>query len=195
MPGTRSPGLLARRRLLKSITLGGGMATAVRAVPQSWRQPVIDSVVLPVHAQTSGYTCAIPFSFSFSATSSTPTIANTYNGTQEAAGPFTGDCNKVGALAFVLSPLQIVVSDAGSGNYNVQYNVGGENIWTRTLPIQVGIEVKFLVVRETSFGVDFPALEETTYALTVDLPGAGASISGQANGLLRVNENATKFGP
>lgn len=193
MPATRSPRLLARRRLLKSLTVGGGMATAVKAVPEVWRRPVIDSVILPVHAQTSGYTCAIPFSFSFSAASNTPAIANTYDGTQQAAGPFTGDCNKVGGLGFVQSPLQIVVSDAGGGNYNVQYNVGGGNIWTRNLPIQVGVEAKILVVRKTSFG-GFPALEEATYALTVDLPGTGASISGQANGLLHVNE-AAKFGP
>ncbi|MGA8258776.1 MAG: hypothetical protein WB783_01030 [Arenicellales bacterium] len=41
-----------RRRLLKALTLGGGAVT-VSKLPASWSKPVTESVMLPVHAQTS----------------------------------------------------------------------------------------------------------------------------------------------
>lgn len=45
------PGL--RRRLLKSILVASGAATTASALPEAWVRPVVDSVMLPVHAQTS----------------------------------------------------------------------------------------------------------------------------------------------
>lgn len=46
----------ARRRLLKAIAGGGGLAYSNAALPRNWSRPVIDSVVLPAHAQTTGVT-------------------------------------------------------------------------------------------------------------------------------------------
>ncbi len=43
----------ARRHLLKAIASGGTIATAATLVPSSWVKPVINSVTLPAHAQTS----------------------------------------------------------------------------------------------------------------------------------------------
>lgn len=43
-----------RRKLLKSIAAGSGAVIAGRSLPESWSRPVVDSVLLPVHAQTSG---------------------------------------------------------------------------------------------------------------------------------------------
>jgi hypothetical protein len=43
-----------RRQLLKAIALGGGAVVAVKILPESWTTPVIDTVMLPVHAQASG---------------------------------------------------------------------------------------------------------------------------------------------
>jgi len=43
-----------RRRLLKLLGTGGGLASAVTVIPQRWSRPVVDSVMLPVHAQSSG---------------------------------------------------------------------------------------------------------------------------------------------
>lgn len=43
-----------RRKLLKSIAAGSGAVLAGRSLPESWSRPVVDSVMLPGHAQTSG---------------------------------------------------------------------------------------------------------------------------------------------
>ena len=42
-----------RRKLLKSIAAGSGAVIAGKSLPESWSKPVVDSVILPVHAQTS----------------------------------------------------------------------------------------------------------------------------------------------
>lgn len=42
-----------RRRLLKALTLGGGAVTITK-LPATWSKPVLESVMLPAHAQTSG---------------------------------------------------------------------------------------------------------------------------------------------
>lgn len=44
-----------RRDLLKALTLGGGAVTVTK-LPAQWTTPVVDSVVLPAHAQTTGPT-------------------------------------------------------------------------------------------------------------------------------------------
>lgn len=41
----------SRRRLLKALGLGGGTAT-VSQLPSAWSKPIVESVVLPAHAQT-----------------------------------------------------------------------------------------------------------------------------------------------
>ncbi len=44
----------ARRRVLKTLAAGGGVVVAGKTLPQSWYKPVVETVVLPAHAQTSG---------------------------------------------------------------------------------------------------------------------------------------------
>lgn len=43
----------SRRKLLKSLAVGSGAVVAGKALPESWSRPVVDSMVLPAHAQTS----------------------------------------------------------------------------------------------------------------------------------------------
>lgn len=43
----------SRRKLLKSIAAGTGTVIAGKSLPESWSRPVVDSVILPAHAQTS----------------------------------------------------------------------------------------------------------------------------------------------
>jgi len=43
----------SRRKLLKSIAAGSGAVVAGKSLPESWSKPVVDSVMLPAHAETS----------------------------------------------------------------------------------------------------------------------------------------------
>lgn len=43
----------SRRKLLKSIAAGSGAVIAGKSLPETWSRPVVDSVILPSHAQTS----------------------------------------------------------------------------------------------------------------------------------------------
>ncbi len=42
----------SRRKLLKSIAAGSGAVVAGKSLPESWSKPIVDSVLLPVHAET-----------------------------------------------------------------------------------------------------------------------------------------------
>ena len=43
----------SRRKLLKSVAAGSGAVIAGKSLPDNWTKPVVDSVMLPAHAQTS----------------------------------------------------------------------------------------------------------------------------------------------
>lgn len=43
----------SRRKLLKSLAAGSGAIVAGKSLPESWSRPVVDSVMLPAHAETS----------------------------------------------------------------------------------------------------------------------------------------------
>ncbi len=47
----------SRRKLLKSIATGSGAVVAGKSLPESWIKPVIDTVLLPAHAQASSFSC------------------------------------------------------------------------------------------------------------------------------------------
>ncbi len=42
----------SRRKLLKSIAAGSGAIVAGKTLPEAWTKPVVDAVMLPVHAAT-----------------------------------------------------------------------------------------------------------------------------------------------
>ena len=43
----------SRRQILRSIVAGGGVATSTKFLPDTWTQPVIDTVLVPSHGQSS----------------------------------------------------------------------------------------------------------------------------------------------
>jgi hypothetical protein len=49
----------SRRKLLKSIAAGSGAVIAGKSLPENWSRPVVDSVMLPAHAETSPPPCDI----------------------------------------------------------------------------------------------------------------------------------------
>ena len=46
----------SRRKLLKSIAIGSGAVITGKSLPEKWARPVVDSVLLPAHAQASQLT-------------------------------------------------------------------------------------------------------------------------------------------
>jgi len=48
-----------RRKLLKSIAAGSGAIVVGKNLPESWSKPVVNSVMLPAHAQTSDYSYSL----------------------------------------------------------------------------------------------------------------------------------------
>lgn len=44
---------ISKRKLIKSIAVGSGAIVAGKSLPESWSKPIVDSVMLPAHAQTS----------------------------------------------------------------------------------------------------------------------------------------------
>ena len=44
----------ARRRILKTLVTGGSALTASKVTPDQWIKPVVESVIIPSHAQTTG---------------------------------------------------------------------------------------------------------------------------------------------
>ena len=44
----------SRRKLLKTAVVGGGVLGASKAMPEKWSKPVVDSVLIPTHAATTG---------------------------------------------------------------------------------------------------------------------------------------------
>ncbi|MGH1539544.1 MAG: hypothetical protein ACRBHB_03915 [Arenicella sp.] len=44
---------LTRRNMLKKATVATSAASIIAIMPKSWKKPVLDSVILPAHAQTS----------------------------------------------------------------------------------------------------------------------------------------------
>ena len=53
----------SRRKLLKSIAAGSGAIVAGKSLPESWSRPIVDSVMLPAHAQTSPTPPAATYEF------------------------------------------------------------------------------------------------------------------------------------
>ncbi len=43
----------SRRRLIKAVAGSGGIIVGAKVVPREWTKPVVDSVILPAHAQAS----------------------------------------------------------------------------------------------------------------------------------------------
>lgn len=43
-----------RRDALRKILAGGGIVVGAESLPGNWSKPLIDSVILPAHAQTTG---------------------------------------------------------------------------------------------------------------------------------------------
>ncbi|MGA8258860.1 MAG: hypothetical protein WB783_01460 [Arenicellales bacterium] len=92
----------SRRRLL--LALGGG-TLGVKAVPAAWLRPVVDAVVLPAHAQSSGCGGA-----TFYVNGAEPLAANNNIAVAAAARD-----RPVGVMDWIVPPARAGVSGSGGG--------------------------------------------------------------------------------
>ena len=74
---------VSRRKLLKSIAAGSGAIVTGKSLPESWSRPVVDSVMLPAHAQTSPATPVIPGTPSLGYSTNQFTLVSLEPGVQE----------------------------------------------------------------------------------------------------------------
>lgn len=101
----------SRRKLLKSIAAGSGAIVAGKSLPETWHRPVVDSVMLPAHAETS------------------PETITCEDDTSLCAGTYTGVLNGIsinnrllncasigsaGASGSIGLPISVVISGDGS---------------------------------------------------------------------------------
>lgn len=157
----------ARRRLLKSVVAGGGVLATGKLLPENWFRPVVRSVVLPAHAQTSP-----PVSF---------------DGLYVFEGPAIGDAldSQPGSiLDMFVSPAHAVVLpvsceaisqiqiDITGGNAEICVRYGGNNYPGSTSVNQ-------------STGALAPAAVSTVFGVTVDLIDMQVAPDGEAvNGVV-----------
>lgn len=74
----------SRRKLLKSIAAGSGVIVAGKQLPESWKRPVVDSVLLPAHATTS---CVTPYAGTYESGRSSRATISRCNGVVQLARP------------------------------------------------------------------------------------------------------------
>jgi hypothetical protein len=81
-----------RRKLLKTITVGSGAVVSTQVLPEHWVKPIVNSVLLPVHAQTSPvYSCAVTGDDDFDITINFPVVGPViYTVTNTGTGALTG---------------------------------------------------------------------------------------------------------
>ena len=78
----------SRRKLLKSIAAGSGAVVAGKSLPENWTKPVVDSVLLPTHAQTSPCTsCLVAATYCEGSGTGSITATVTVNGTVTVVHP------------------------------------------------------------------------------------------------------------
>ena len=110
MPDNKSKD--SRRKVLKSIAAGSGAFVAGKSLPDSWSRPVVDSVILPAHAQTSPASpgCSTEF-------------AGTYDGTATATVERCGD-----VIDPITPPLTVVIG----ADCSVSVSYTGNRAYTGT---------------------------------------------------------------
>lgn len=67
-----------RRAALKKLLIGAGVVTGAHVLPEEWTKPVVNSIVVPVHAQTSGTTTSSPTTPPLPTTLPLPTTTNPF---------------------------------------------------------------------------------------------------------------------
>jgi len=140
-----------RRKLLKSIAAGSGAVIAGKSLPESWSKPVVDSVMLPAHAQTSPSPC-------------TPCLVAALYGEGSGCSGITVDVAIDGTVTVdtpsLDSPQTDTVDPCAGGAFSVTGNTGGGGSGGGTETISGTVECgaqTSMTVTQTSSGGDGPS--------------------------------------
>jgi len=145
-----------RRKLLKSIAAGSGAIIAGKSLPESWSKPVVDSVMLPAHAQTSPSPC-------------TPCLVAALYGEGSGCSGITVDVAIDGTVTVdtpsLDSPQTDTVDPCAGGAFSVTGNTGGGGSGggTETISgtVECGAQTSMTVTQTSSGGGTGPVLLET----------------------------------
>jgi len=119
----------SRRKLLKSVVAGGGAVTVAKMLPDQWARPVVDSVMLPSHAQTS-FSAFGPFVSFGPFVMNQPSVQLAEQGFSEELLEFFTPA----AQAAVPEPTSVTLSSNASGN---SYLCAIANVTTEMISIQI----------------------------------------------------------
>ena len=87
----------SRRKLLGAVAVGGGAVLAGTTLPRNWTKPIVDSVVLPLHAQASA-----PLASAYATTGVGGTISDLYS-----INVATGATVLVGSVGFAVNAIAL----------------------------------------------------------------------------------------
>lgn len=131
MSGDQQKKATGRRKLLRSVVAGGGVLAAGRLLPDNWARPVVQSVILPAHGQTSpvsfdGLYVAVNGDIADAASSQPGSILDMFISPARAASFY---CNAVTRVQISVSGDQAQVclstsDDAQSADTNVDPDTG-----------------------------------------------------------------------
>ena len=181
----------SRRKLLKSIAAGSGAIVAGKSLPETWARPVVDSVLLPVHAQTSG-------GFAGAAGGVTASISKESNLYAKLMDRIVEPAHANGGPTFTYKA-DVCVDDNGNGTANVKTVVsrsnGGctsSNMYEAT-NVPIGINAGYTNMNMTARGCNTDALLpfiNNAHAVTTpfDCQVKVLSINGTATGRIKVTE-------
>ncbi len=117
----------SRRKLLKSIAAGSGAVVAAKSLPESWSKPVINSFVLPAHAQLTDDTGNLPGAGT-TAAATTPAVTTpaplNYFGTDLALNRLGGSLNHSATEYLIAGAADMLISKA----HAIRLTLGGMSV-------------------------------------------------------------------
>jgi hypothetical protein len=181
----------SRRKLLKSIAAGGGAIVAGKSLPESWSRPIVDSVMLPAHAQTSGGFAGAAGSVSASISQESNLFAILMDRMVEPA--------HASVEPTVTYKAEVCVDDNGNGTANVKTVVSrddGDCMFSNKYEatnVPIGINAGYKNMKMTARGCDdasiLPFINNAhAVGATFDCQVKVLSINGVATGRIKVTD-------
>jgi hypothetical protein len=122
----------SRRKMLKSMAAGSGAVIAGKSMPDQWAKPMVDSVLLPVHAQTSGPTsCTVGGRIAVAHDITQDVVADQTDDTVFTGSPFAlpGDYTNFASSSGAISLIpQISVNPGVTDNFTLNSVVTGSDV-------------------------------------------------------------------